>query len=391
MNIQKNITKLPKAQVEIQVTVPWTDIEVKWNETLAKLAQEVELPGFRKGQAPLNLVEQNLGRKLEDEVFKVVMPQAVIEALQGSDVIPIDYPNYQVTSFQKGGQLQFNAKITERPKITIGDYKSIRAVRPPLKQVADADVEKIITDLFNRWKLRNPAPAGTGQVPAASPSTTSVSSGAASGGSLSFNQTTQSSNGPDQPVSSPVASDAPASPTGGQDGPDDNFAKAVGAQNLADLRSQIRKDLEDRAKLDNELDYEEEILQQVEKITTVDIPDILIQDELNRMLISLQRNVTERGMLMDDYLKAQQKTVESLKSEWQAQAERNVKMELGLSEIARVEGVNISDEELQVEIDKIQDARIKAQFAAQEPRMQMRHSMRQMKTLNLLKSIVGQA
>lgn len=387
MNIQKNIIRVPKAQVEVQITVPWQDLEPKWSETLAKLAQDVELPGFRKGQAPANLVEQSLGRKLEDEVFKVVMPQALVEALQGSDVIPIDYPQYQISSFQKGGQLQFSAKVTERPKITIGDYKSIKVVRPTLKQVTDVDVEKIITDLFNRWKLRNPAPADTGQVPPASPSTTPVSSGAASGGSLSFN-TNQASTPASASQNGPTpVSQITSVPSG--TGPDDNFAKAVGAQSLQDLRVQIRQDLEARAKLDNELDYEEAILQQVEKITTVDLPEILIQDELNRMLVSLQRNVTERGMLLDDYLKAQNKTVEGIKNEWRSQAERNVRMELGLSEIARVEGVNISDEELQAEIDKIQDNRVKAQFTAQEPRTYMRHALRQTKTLNLLKTLVG--
>ena len=64
-------------------------------------------------------------------------------------------------------------------------------------------------------------------------------------------------------------------------------------------------------------------------------------------------------------------------------------MELGLSEIARQEGVNISDDELQAEIDKIQDARVKQQFSQQEPKMQLRHALRQTKTLNLLKGLVG--
>ena len=115
---------------------------------------------------------------------------------------------------------------------------------------------------------------------------------------------------------------------------------------------------------------------------------MLIQDELNRMMLSLQRNVSDRGMLLEEYLKTQNKTAEQLKAEWKPQAERNVRMELGLSEIARNENVNITDEELQAEIDKIQDARVKSQFAAQEPRMHLRHALRQTKTLNLLKTIV---
>ncbi|MBI2022146.1 hypothetical protein HYS93_04710 [Candidatus Daviesbacteria bacterium] len=363
--ITKNIIKHPKAQVEVQISVPWVDLEAKWNETLSKMAQDVEVAGFRKGQAPLNLVEQNLGKKLEDEVFRVAMPQALIDALQGTNIVPIDYPRYQITSFQKGNQLQFSAMVTERPVIAVGNYKGIKVQRPPLKQVTDEEVNKIIDELFRRWKLRNPQsqpPANTNQ---------------GASGSMSFN------------ASPPAGGSAQGGQQQSIDIPNDDFAKGVGAQSLADLKIKIRQDLENEAKYNNELDYEEAILQEIEKITQVDIPDILIQDELNRMLVSLQRSVTDRGLLIDEYLKSQNKTVEQLKAEWRPQAEKNVRMELGLSEVARAEGVNILDEELQAEIDKIQDQRVKAQFQAQEPRMHLRHALRQTKTLNLLKTLVG--
>ncbi len=330
--VTKTINKLPKSQVEVTITVPWADIEPRWNEMFAKLASEVEVAGFRKGQAPANMVEPRIANTLQQEVFKLVMPQALIEALQGSNIVPIDYPQYNVTSFVKGGQLVFTAKVTERPTVKIGNYKILNAKRPPQKQITDADVQKVIDDLFNRWKARNPQNA----------------------------QSTM----------------------------DDIFAKGVGAESLADLKTKIKTDLENEAKYNNELDYEESILQEVEKVTNVDIPEVLIQDEMNRMMLSLQRNVSDRGMLLEEYLKTQNKTAEQIKAEWRPQAERNVRMELGLSEIARNENVNITDEELQAEIDKIQDARVKSQFAAQEPRMHLRHALRQTKTLNLLKTIV---
>ena len=163
----------------------------------------------------------------------------------------------------------------------------------------------------------------------------------------------------------------------------------MGAKNLLDLRNQIKKDLETNATSNNELDYEEAILQEVEKITTVEIPEVLIQDELNRMLVSLQRRVADMGLLLEDYLKGQGKTIEQLKTEWQPQAEKNVRMELGLAEIARMENVVVLDQELQAEIDKIQDAKIKQQFEYQEPRLQLRHALRQTRTLDLLKKLTG--
>lgn len=371
--VQKDIQKLPKSVVEVTINVPWADLEPKWNETLQRLAAEVELPGFRKGAAPLNMVEQNLGQKLQDEVLRTAMPQFLIEALQGSDVVPIDYPNYQMTSFVKGQGLQFKATVTNRPQVSVGNYKTIKVGRPTPKTVGDEDVNKIVDDLYNRWKARQGTrSSGQGTVAQGTPG---------SGGSISFQGGVQGASD-DQATGT-------ASPAGGQGGPDDNFTKAMGAVDLNDLKAKIRKDLEDNAKYNNELDYEEAILQEVEKITSVELPEVLISDELNRMLVSLQRRVADMGLLLEDYLKSQNKTLEQLKNEWKPQAEKNVRMELGLAEIARAENVTISDQELQAEIDKIQDARVKQQFEAQEPRLQLRHALRQTRTLDLLKKMVA--
>lgn len=353
--VSKNIAKQPKAIVEVTVTVPWADLQPKWSEITQKLASEIEIPGFRKGSAPMEMVEPKIASGVQQEVLRVTMPQALIEALQGTDVVPIDYPKYEVIGFSKGQDLVFKATVTERPVVKIGNYKGLLVKKPAPRPITDEQVEKQVEDLFKRWKMRQPqpTPAQQGATPA------------------------------------PAAfSDKPASTT--QRGePDDVFAKAVGALDLADLKKKMRTDLESRENYETELDYEELILQEVEKITQVDIPDILIQDEINRMLVSLQRRVADMGLLLDDYLKGQKKTLDQLKAEWRPQAERNVRMELGLSEIAKLENVVISDSELQAEIDKIQDNRVRAQFETQDPRMHLRHALRQTKTLNLLKSLVG--
>lgn len=364
--ITKNIIKQPKAIVEISITVPWTDLEAKWNETLQRLTADLELPGFRKGQVPLPMAEQNLGAKLNDEFFKVAMPQALVEALQGSNVVPIDYPKYQLISFVKGQSLSFKAMVTEKPQVSVGDYKNIKVTKPSLKPVTDDDVNKIISDMFKRWKAKQLAGQNAptnGLVNPQAAGSTPIQSG-----SMNFNQ--------------------PSMPTTANE-PDDNFAKAVRALSLIDLKTKLKTDLEQEAKYNNELDYEELILQQVEGITTVEIPEILTADELNRMLVSLQRRVADMGLLLEDYLKGQNKTVDSLKNEWRVQAEKNVKMELGLSEVARMENVVVDDSEVQTEIDKIQDNRLKAQFEAQEPRLHLKHSLRQIKTLDKLKTLVS--
>jgi trigger factor len=372
--ITKNIVKQQKSLVEVTVSVPWADCQPFWDQTVAKISADTEIAGFRKGTAPAEMVESQYLGRVQEEFLKTIEPQFLIEALKDSDITPIDYPKYQLVSFNKGADLQYKAQVTNKPAVAVGDYKTIRANKPTSKQVPEEEVGKVIEDLFKRWQSRAsvPAqPAPTQSEPAAAPVDPNAPNSA---GSISFNA--------NQPA--PAAQPAPVSSM-----PDDDFAKAMGANSLEELKAKIRKDLEDHANLNLELDFEEAILQEVEKMTTVELPDILIEDELNRMLVSLQRRVADMGLLLDDYLKGQKKTLEQIKSEWRPQAEKNVRMELGLSEIARMENVAVSDAELQAEIDKIQDAKVKQQFEAQEPRLHLRHALRQTRTLNLLKGLVA--
>lgn len=369
--VQKNIVKQSKSIVEVQIAVPWADMSAKWDEVLAKMAQDVEISGFRKGMAPLNVVEQQLGTRLQDEALKTVMPQFLIEALKGTDIIPIDYPKYEVVSFVKAQGLQYRAIITNRPQVNVGDYKTIKVAKPPLKPATEDEITKVIDDLFKRWQARQPA-IGT-----AGPSTPTLSTG--------VNFQSDPSVAPTNTSASPVSTQL-ASTLGG---PTDEFAKTMGATSVVDLRAKVKQDLDSNITMNNELDYEEAILQKIADLTQVEIPDILIQDELNRMLVSLQRRVADMGLLLDDYLRGQKKTLEEIKNEWKPQAEKNVKMELGLAEVARRENVVISDTELQAEIDKIQDAKVKQQFQFEEPKLQLRHALRQTRTLDLLKKLVA--
>ena len=369
--IAKNIVKQPKSIVEVTVTVPWTDLQAGWDQTLQKMVSETEISGFRKGTAPLNLVEQQLGTRLQDEVLKNAMPNFLIESLKGTDIIPIDYPKYDLLSFVKGAQLQFKATITNRPAVSVGNYKSIKVKKSAPQPVSDNEINKVIDDLYKRWKARQPQVSTQGTV-----NSGQGTQNTSQAGSISFQGGSTSAPG--------GAADGQANQQ-----PNDEFAKAMGTISLADLREKVKKDLESNVNYNNELDFEEAILQEVEKITTVELPDILIQDELNRMLVSLQRRVADMGLLLEDYLKGQGKTLEGIKEEWKPQAEKNVRMELGLADIARMESVNITDNELQAEIDKIQDQKVKKQFDTQEPRMHLRHALRQTRTLDLLKKIVG--
>ncbi len=355
--IQKTVNKLPKSVVEVTINAPWEDVSAFWDKAVARVSSETEIAGFRKGTAPVGLVEQQTGNKIQDEFLKEAMSQILVSQLQTEQIVPIDYPKYELITFSKGQPLSFKATVTQRPQVQVGDYKNIKVAKPAPKEPVDEDVNKIVDDLFKRWKNK--------QSSAVSPQS--------------------SAQGQQNQPSSINFGGVPAVDTSNITEPNDIFAQQVGALGLTDLKNKIKQDLQSESKYNNELDYEELILQEVEKMTQVEVPDVLIEDELSRMLVSLQRRVSEMGLLLEDYLKSQNETLESIKDKWKEQATRNVRMELGLAEIARMEGVSITDQEVQAEVDKIQDGRLKAQFEQQEPRLHLKHSLRQIRTLELLK------
>ncbi len=235
--INKNIIKQPKSIVEVTITAPWTDLQATWDATLQRMAADVELSGFRKGQAPLPMVEQQLGTRLQDEVLKAAMPNFLIEALKSTDIIPIDYPKYDLISFAKGNQVQFKATITNRPAVNVGNYKAVKVARPTPKAVAEEEVQKVVDDLFKRWKARAGAqPAGN----ASQQTGGQVGSTPIQSGSINFQG---------------GQSQAPTSVNGQIEVPNDEFAKAMGALSLSDLKSKIKKDLESNVSYNNEMDF----------------------------------------------------------------------------------------------------------------------------------------
>lgn len=279
--------------------------------------------------------EPELITKLKEEFLKKVMRNFLIEAIKESNIIPIDNPEYNLISFEIGQNLHYAVTLTNAPFVIIGDYKNINITKYNLLPIEKEAINETIIGLYKKWQKNSPTED--------SHTITTI---------------------------------------------DKNFLKSVGTTTLEDLEIKIKQYLEQQQLYDNEIALEKLILDEIEKITLVELPDILIEDELNRMLVNLQRKVADMGLMLDNYLSTQNKTLDQLRKDWKTKAEKNVKIELGLAKISKLENIIISESDLQNKIDTIQDAKIKQQFVSKEARLHLRHSLRQTKTLNHLKKLI---
>ena len=115
---------LPKKTFELEFTIPWAQVKESYDQALKELAVKTTIKGFRKGKAPLSLVEKNIDKqKLYKEILNKLLPETYSKAVKQHHLRPIISPKLTPISIKEGGDWQFKAVSCERPEIKLGDYQ----------------------------------------------------------------------------------------------------------------------------------------------------------------------------------------------------------------------------------------------------------------------------
>jgi FKBP-type peptidyl-prolyl cis-trans isomerase (trigger factor) len=158
------IQKTEDGTVTLTITIPWKEAEAVRKETVEKLSAEAELPGFRKGKAPKNLIEEKLDPQVvRDETLRKLLPKFYLEAVGEHKLNPIISPLIHVQDVEEGKDWQFTAKTAEAPKIDLGGYKeNVKKITAkskiivPGKENQPPNFEEIARELLNTVKLSVP-------------------------------------------------------------------------------------------------------------------------------------------------------------------------------------------------------------------------------------------
>lgn len=118
------VQKLPDSTIELTITVPWADVSKTYETVVEDAVKNAELPGFRKGKAPKDLVEKNLDKtKLYEEALKILVPQSYNAAITQHSVKPIISPKVELKEAEEGKDWILRILTAEKPPVTLGDYK----------------------------------------------------------------------------------------------------------------------------------------------------------------------------------------------------------------------------------------------------------------------------
>lgn len=324
--MKTTIKKLDKSEVEILGVLPWSDFEKFEDKALGRIGERLEIPGFRKGKVPANMVKENVNEMMIlEEMAELAISDAYPKILEAEKIDAIGRPQVAITKIAKGSDLEFKIVTAVLPEMKLPDYKKlageIKKKNPASEVVVDeADVEKTILELR---KMR-----------------AEQARGASHDGHENMNEEEHAKAHEIPESEYPVFDDA--------------FAKSFGDFANADafrekIRSNMKIEKETVAKDKLRLLIVEDLL----KETSGDIPEILIESEIDKIMYRLEGDITNAGLKVEDYLAQIKKTEEDLRKEWRTDAEKRAKLQVVIHAISEKENLKPSEEEIEKEVNNI--------------------------------------
>ena len=148
-------------EATVKITAPVEVVNQAFKDAVKKIANEVNIPGFRKGKAPRHIIEMHYGKDaIKGEAFEIVANKVYGEALNQENLIPVDEPKVENSVFEEGKELELVVKVTLKPEPELGAYKELH-VEKEAPVVTDEQVEAQVQELRNRQAKMVVAPEGT--------------------------------------------------------------------------------------------------------------------------------------------------------------------------------------------------------------------------------------
>jgi len=387
---------------------------------LEKMAPKVKVQGFREGKTPLNLVEKNLDPQLfQAEFVDDALNHLYSDAVRDEKLRPIDNPKITMKKFVPFTTLEFEAEIEVLGPVKVADYKKVKKSLPKV-EITSKDVDDVIKSLQGRMAAgkdveraaksgdkamidfkgvdtkKKPINGADGKdYPLLLGSDTFIPGfeknllGMKVGQEKTFDLTFPKDYGVKALAGSKVTFTVTIKSLQEQTMPkvDDAFAAKAGPfKTVKELKDSIKQELRRERETQAMQNLEGEIVKEIAAKSTLTVPDVLINDQNERLLAELRQNLTYRGLTYEEYLKQEGKTEEAYRKDVLApESEQRVRAGLVLAEISELEGIKVTPEELDMRMQMLkaqyQDAAMQAELEKPESRQNIASRMLTEKTI----------
>ncbi len=380
--------KLSDSRVELTVTLDADDLKTAAKKALEKLAKEVKVEGFRKGKVPTEVAKKFIPENdLNTETIDIAVRTTVIEAFKKEEKNPLVLPSVNVTKYVPGEMAEYTATADIIPEVKLGNYKKLGVKKPEIK-VGEKDIEEVLDNLSNSFAEKSVVKRAAKLTDEVIIDFVGKKDGEAfKGGSAKDYKLVLGSktfipgfedgiigheSGDKFDLKLTFPKDYGVKDLAGaktvfevlvkqvnevKKAPiDDELAKKCGPfKTIEELKKDIKKNLEIQNQHKLEDKYKDDLINAIVKASTIPAPEILIDDQVRAIKDDMSRNAASQGMTFEDFLKANNETLENWEKEARKIAESRVKASLALQNIALAEKITVSDDLVAAKLAELRD------------------------------------
>lgn len=362
-----------ECSLQFEIEIPTEDVEKAFSEVYDEIMKVANIPGYRTGRAPRDIVEKYYSKDAENEVLKRVIPDSYRMAVEEHNIEPITYPEITDVVFTRGKPLSFKAKLETRPKFKVKEYLGLKAERK-IAAISDEDVNKTLKNLQEmnaKYNAVSGRAAQKGDYIVSDLECTVDGKPAhkkrenlwicLEDGALvpELPEKMVGMNaGEERDIDAKLPDKYPAKELAGKSAKyhvlakeikvrqlpeiNDEFAKDLGRDNLDDLKKEIRKELEEGAKANAEIEVENQVLKRLMDDNVFAVPQSFVKRQLDAMVEDAKRRLESKGFPRAELDKKNDEFVDKFKDD----AVRNVRLLFILDAIAAQEKISVVKDDL---------------------------------------------
>ena len=421
-----SVEKKEKSTVELTIQVEADVFEAAVQQAYMKNRASINVPGFRKGKAPRKIIEGMYGSGVfYEEAINAVYPAAYDEAVKEQGLNDVGYPQMEIVEVGKEG-FTFKALVSVYPEVKLGEYKGLTAPKAEVT-VTEADVDAELKPLIDRATRLVSVEREAQNGDTAVIDFEGFNDGVAFDGGKGENYELKLGSGSfvpgfeEQVVGMKIGEEKEINITFPEDyvpdlagkavifkvkvnavkeaqAPvvDDEFAKDVSEfETLAELRKDLEKKVAARREAEAKNNYENAIMDQLVKNMEAEIPDGMVEVQLDRLMEDFSGRMQAQGMTMEDYMHMMGMSAEMMRNSARPTALSHVQTQLALTAVAEAEKLEVSEEDLEAEFNRMAEMyglpaeRVKAVIPVEEMKKDL--LMKKASALVLAEAKVGEA
>ena len=404
--MKTSVEKLENNKVKLEIEVDAQQFDEAMQKAYLKNRKHITIPGFRKGRAPRQIIERYYGEGIfYEDAINEACPKAYEEAVRESGIEPVDQPTIDIVQIGGGKSLIFTAEVTVKPEVELGQYKGIE-INKVEYNVTDQDIDnqlEMIREQNARWVSVEDRPAKEGDL--LTIDYKGYVDGEAFEGGTAEKQTLEIGSqrfipgfeeqlvgmkvGDEKEIQVTFPEEYHAEDLKGKEATfeikvheikekelpelDDEFVKDISEfDTLEEYKANLRKTMEENAKQREKIEMENQLLEKVVQNAKVDIPEVMVENEIDAMVRDMDFRMRYQGLDLQTYLDMINTSMEDFRAQFKDDAYNRVKLQLTLEQIIKEEKIEASEEDLEREYEKIAEQykldveRVKKDYQGQE-------------------------